>query len=97
MGPQNLESLKYWANDEHGFMTGLFYSTKILLKTWPRVSLHKTSIMSLIFMNMSLETVQLTFEVSKGSNFLISELEKDIEVISEHHCEIMKISNELQS
>ena len=47
-------------------------------------------------MNMSLETVQLTFEVSKGSNFLISELEKDIEVINEHHCEIMKISKELQ-
>ena len=46
-------------------------------------------------MNMSLETVQLTFEVSKGSNFLISELEKDIEVINEH-CEIMKISKELQ-
>ena len=30
MGPQNSRSLKYWANDETGFMTGLFYSTKIL-------------------------------------------------------------------
>ena len=32
-GPQNSKILKYWANDEPGFMTGLFYSTKILLKT----------------------------------------------------------------
>ena len=32
MGPQNFKSLKYWANDEPGFLTGLFYSTKILLK-----------------------------------------------------------------
>ena len=23
MGPQNSESLKYWANDEPGFMTGM--------------------------------------------------------------------------
>ena len=29
MGPQNSKSLKYWANDEPGFMTGLFFSTKI--------------------------------------------------------------------
>ena len=42
-GTSNLESLKYWANDEHGFMTGLSYITKILLKTEQRVSLHKTS------------------------------------------------------
>ena len=47
-------------------------------------------------MNMSLETVQLTSEVSNGSNFLISVLEKD-EVINEHHCEIMEISKKLQS
>ena len=54
--------------------------------------------MSLIFMNMFLETCfQLTFEVSKGSNFLISKLEKDAEVINEHHYEIMEISKELQS
>ena len=33
IGPQNSKSLKYWANDEPGFMTGLFNSTKILLKT----------------------------------------------------------------
>ena len=32
-GHQNSKNLKYWANDEPGFMTGLFYSTKILLKT----------------------------------------------------------------
>ena len=32
MGPQNSKSLKYWANDKPGFMTGLFYNTKILLK-----------------------------------------------------------------
>ena len=49
-------------------------------------------------MNMSLETCfQLTFEVSKGSNFLMSELEKDAEVINEHHYEITEISKELQS
>ena len=52
--------------------------------------------MSLIFMNMFLETVQLTFEVSNGSNFLISELEKDDEVINEHHCEIMEISKKVE-
>ena len=33
IGPQNSKSLKYWTNDEPGFMTGLFNSTKILLKT----------------------------------------------------------------
>ena len=33
MGPQNSKSLKYWANDERGLMTGLFYCLKILLKT----------------------------------------------------------------
>ena len=49
-GPQNSKSLKYWANDEPGFMSDLLYSTKILLK---RVSLHKTSKTDLIFMNMS--------------------------------------------
>ena len=49
-------------------------------------------------MNMFLETCfQLTVEVSKGSNFLISKLEKDAEVINEHHYEIMEISKELQS
>ena len=32
MGPENSKSLKYWANDEPGFMTGLFYSIMILLK-----------------------------------------------------------------
>ena len=32
MGPQNSKSLKYWANDEPGFMIGQFYSAKILLK-----------------------------------------------------------------
>ena len=32
MGPQNSKSLKYWPNDKPGFMTDLFYSTKILLK-----------------------------------------------------------------
>ena len=32
-GPQNSKSLKYWANDKPGFMSGPFYSTKILLKT----------------------------------------------------------------
>ena len=32
-GPQNSKSLEYWANDEPRFMTGLFCSTKILLKT----------------------------------------------------------------
>ena len=47
-------------------------------------------------MNMSLETVQLTFQVSDGSNFLISELEKDDEVINEHHCEIMEISKKVE-
>ena len=52
--------------------------------------------MSLIFMNMFLETFQLTFEVSNGSNFLISELEKDDEVINEHHCEIMEISKKVE-
>ena len=31
-GPQNPKSLKYWADDEGWFMSGLFYSTKILLK-----------------------------------------------------------------
>ena len=36
-GPQNPKSLKYWAYGEPEFMTGLFYSTKILLKMeqWP--------------------------------------------------------------
>ena len=29
MGPQNSKSLKYWANDERGLMSGLFYSLKI--------------------------------------------------------------------
>ena len=53
MGLQNSKMFKYRANDESGFMTGLFYSTKILLKTSQRVSLHKTSKMGLIFMNMS--------------------------------------------
>ena len=53
MGAQNFKSLKYWTDDELGFMTGLFYSTKILLKTKQKVRLHKTSKMSLIFMNMS--------------------------------------------
>ena len=33
MGSQHSKSLKYWANDEPGFMTGLFYITMILLKT----------------------------------------------------------------
>ena len=33
IGPQNSKSLKHWANDEPGFMSGLFYSTKVLLKT----------------------------------------------------------------
>ena len=47
-GPQNFKSLKYWANDEVGSMTGLLYSTKLLLKTYPRVSLHRTSKMGLI-------------------------------------------------
>ena len=47
-------------------------------------------------MNMSLETVQLTFQVSDGSNFLISELEKDDEAINEHHCEIMDISKKVE-
>ena len=32
-GPQNSKSLKYWANDKPEFMTGLFYSKKIMLKT----------------------------------------------------------------
>ena len=32
MAPQSSKSLKCWANDEPGCMTGLFYSTKILLK-----------------------------------------------------------------
>ena len=32
-GRQYSISLKYWANDEPGFMTGPFCSTKILLKT----------------------------------------------------------------
>ena len=31
-GRQYSISLKYWANDETGFMTGPFCSTKILLK-----------------------------------------------------------------
>ena len=31
-GPQNSKSLKDWANAEPGFMSDLFYSTKILLK-----------------------------------------------------------------
>ena len=53
-GPQNSKSLKYWANDEPGFMTGLFYSTKILLKTLKRISLHETSKMGRMFMNMSM-------------------------------------------
>ena len=34
MGPHNSKSLKYWPNDEPGFMTGLFYGTKILLKLY---------------------------------------------------------------
>ena len=34
MGPWNCSSLKYWANDEPGFMTDLFYSTKILLNNF---------------------------------------------------------------
>ena len=33
MGPQNSKSLKYWANDELGFMSGAFHKAKILLKT----------------------------------------------------------------
>ena len=41
MGAQNFKSLKYWTDDELGFMTGLFYSTKILLKTKQKVRLHK--------------------------------------------------------
>ena len=51
-GPQNSKSSKYWGNDEPGFMTALFHSTTILLKSWKRVSLHKTSKMGLIFMTM---------------------------------------------
>ena len=31
-GPQNFKSLKYWVNNEPGFMAGLFYSTKIFAK-----------------------------------------------------------------
>ena len=53
MGPQNLISLKYWVNDQPGCMIGIFYNSKILLKIEQRVSLHKTSKMGLIFMNMS--------------------------------------------
>ena len=30
--PENSKSLKYWTNDKPRFMTGLFFSTKILLK-----------------------------------------------------------------
>ena len=41
MGSENSKSLKYWANDEPGFMTGLFYSTKILLKTLKKGSVCK--------------------------------------------------------
>ena len=33
MGPQNSKRLKYWAKCEPGFVTDLFYSTKILIKT----------------------------------------------------------------
>ena len=32
MGPQNFRSLKYWANDEPRFMTGLFYSNQDIAK-----------------------------------------------------------------
>ena len=32
---------------------------------------------------------------SKGYNFLVSELEKDVEVINEHHYQITEISKEL--
>ena len=32
MGSQNSKDMKYWANDEPWFVTGLFYSTKILPK-----------------------------------------------------------------
>ena len=49
-------------DDEPGFMTGLFYSTKILLKQ--RKSLHKTSKIGLIFMNMS---TSLQKQMSKGT------------------------------
>ena len=31
MLPQNSKSLKYWPNDKLRFMTGLFYSVKVLL------------------------------------------------------------------
>ena len=33
MGPQNSKRLKYWARYEPEFMTDLFYSTRILIKT----------------------------------------------------------------
>ena len=52
MGPPNSKRLKYWANDEPGFMTEIFYSAKILLKIYQRVSLHKTLKMGLLFMNL---------------------------------------------
>ena len=42
------------ANDEHGFNTDLFCSTKILLKAYQRVGLCKTQKTGLIFMNMSI-------------------------------------------
>ena len=51
--PQNSKSLKYWANNESGFKTGLFSSTKILEKTQQMISLHKTSKMGLVLMSMS--------------------------------------------
>ena len=52
-GPQNPKSLKYWADDEGWFMSGLFYSTKILLKNLIKGQFAQNLKMDLRAMNMS--------------------------------------------